>query len=139
MARNFPPKALQNEDSLKHDPQRARARENEPAPIGPLGDPPARLSGLQVEAWREVVSVVPDGVLFNADRLLVEKTARLMAREWQGEDLTAAEHNLMLRCFSLMGMTPADRARLNVPRKPERPKNKFAALESDDAIPANVQ
>lgn len=136
MARNRLPTAqLESSGAFAHDPQRRAARENEPVPAGPLGDPPTYLDDMQQRCWLEVASYVPEGVLTVSDRLLVEKTARLLAREREGEPLKAAEHNLMIRCFSLMGMTPADRSKINV-GKPKKRKNKFEEFAQG---PDNVQ
>jgi hypothetical protein len=126
-----PTELLEQSGAFDHDPQRRADRENEPVPNGPLGDPPDRLTPLQQKCWHEIAGYVPDGVLTCCDRLLVEKLARLMARERQGESLKAAEHSLMLRCMSLMGMTPSDRSRIKAPTQPKQEaEDTFSRLAS---------
>lgn len=127
MARHPLPTALHEESgAFDHDPQRAEARENEPIPPGPLGEPPERwrtaesdeariLAVLQIEAWHELELQVAKNVLTISDRVLVEVYCSLVARHRAGQVLKAAEYNLILSCLARMGMTPSDRSRLNVP------------------------
>lgn len=137
-----PTSQLDASGAFDHDPQRARERQNEPIPPGPLGEPPARwrtntgdenrdrLNSLQVEAWHELELQVAPNVLTISDRVAVEVYCSLIARHRAGEILTAAEYGLIKSFLAEMGMTPASRSRLNVPRKPEKPKNKFASLDA---------
>ena len=131
MARHPLPTAKHAESgAFDHDPQRAEARENEPIPPGPLGEPPERwrilassaesdeariLAVLQTEAWHELELNVAKNVLTISDRVLVEVYCSLVARHRAGQILKAAEYNLLLSCLARMGMTPSDRSRLNVP------------------------
>ncbi|HWR36382.1 MAG TPA: hypothetical protein VN622_10985 [Clostridia bacterium] len=118
MARPRKPTAqLERSGAFKHDPQRARERENEPVPSGPLGDPPENLKELQVEIWNELSGQAAEGVLTVCDRMYLEITCGLMARHRAGELLKAAEYNLIISCLGKMGMTPADRSKINAPTK----------------------
>jgi phage terminase small subunit len=130
MARTRKPTAiLEQNGSFDHDPARARARENEPVPSGPLGAPPSFFSEAEARVWREVSEQVPEGVLTVADRMFMEMFCRLFARERAGEDLKAAERNLILSCLSRMGFTPADRTKLSAPtQKKQDAEDTFARL-----------
>src|SRR4051794_33452283 len=120
MARNRKPtQELEQSGAFEKDPKRRLARENEPVPAGPLGDPPDYLSAAAQNVWHELASHVPEGVLTIADRFLVEIVSRQMARLRAGEDLKAAEINQIISCLSRMGLTPADRSRVQVPKPPE--------------------
>lgn len=135
MARLRTPTAvLEQKGAFQHDPARARARENEPIPSGPLGDPPDTFNAEQLRAWKETVAIVPPGVLTNADRHLVEKYARLRARESAGEAMKAAEHNLMMKIMTHFGMTPSARAQMSVAQAPKKPTNRFAEMAQGNNV-----
>lgn len=91
-------------------------------PEGQVGDCPARLEGAEREAWAELVEQVPDRVLTNADRWAAEMACRLMARVWSG-DINTGEMGHLIKLLSQLGMTPADRSKINV--EPAKPKNEF--------------
>jgi phage terminase small subunit len=143
MARNRTPTSiLEANGAFDRNPDRGRARENEPIPSGPLGDPPERLTRVQREVWIELSQEIPDGVLSVADRKLLEIYCRFEAFARGGDPdesgaamppqkLKASEYNLMVSILSRMGMTPADRSKLNVP-SPEKEKatNTFEELAS---------
>jgi hypothetical protein len=114
-----PTTLLERNGAFDHDPQRAAEREGEPVPAGPLGDPPPYFEPLQVEVWNEVAGQVPEGVLTVADRVLMEILCRLIARMRAGDLLKAAETNQIISCLARMGLTPADRSRINAKSKKE--------------------
>lgn len=129
MGRNRKPThELEQSGAFEKDPQRRRDRENEPVPAGPLGDPPEYLSPAAQSVWHELAGQVPQGVLTIADRFLVEIVSRQMARLRAGEDLKAAEINQIISCLSRMGLTPADRSRVAVPKPPDEERDTFAEL-----------
>ena len=112
-----PTAVLELTGAFQKDPQ--RRRDHEPKPQGPIGDPPADFDDVLMVLWRELLGMVPAGVLAVADRWLLELTCRTMRQVKQGYAL-AAEKNLLLSCLSRMGLTPADRSRIAVPQeKPE--------------------
>ena len=116
MARNRTPTTiLEASGALDHNPDRRVARENEPLPTEPLGDPPKFLTKAQRAIWLEVELYAPKGVLTISDRMLTEHLCILKARERGGAVLKAAESADITTILSLMGLTPADRSRLNVP------------------------
>jgi hypothetical protein len=116
--------------AFEHDPQRLEAREDEPKPTGPLGDPPAYFTEKQAEIWHELAAQVPPGVLTVADRILVEIACKLIARMRDPKDqLKAAETNQIISCLARMGLTPADRSKIAAkPPDSEKPADTFARL-----------
>jgi hypothetical protein len=130
MARHrLPTSQLEASGAFDHDPQRRADREYEPVPTGPLGDPPEIFDDRQRDVWHELVALVPSGVLFNADRILVEIVCRLIARMRAGEYLKAAETNQIISCLARMGMTPSDRSKLSSPRpNDEQAEDTFTRL-----------
>jgi phage terminase small subunit len=133
---------LEQNGSFDHDPQRRAAREGEPAPSGPLGDPPVTFTKAQRKAWLELILQAPENVLTISDRVMVELYCTLVARmrggdpdpEREGkikppENLKAAEANLLLNLLGRMGLTPADRSRVHAPStKKEAADDTFGRL-----------
>ncbi len=118
MARTRKPTAIHEANrTFEHNPDRGRARENEPVPDGPIGNPPEYFDEIQKKIWAEVVQQCPFGVLTIADRMIVEIYCSLVGRFRSGETLKAAEYNLIISILSRMGLTPADRSKINVPTK----------------------
>jgi phage terminase small subunit len=129
MARPRKPTAeLERAGGFDAHPERRRARENEPVPTGPLGDPPEHLTDGQKAIWHELAGQVPEGVLTIADRFLVEIVCRQMAKLRARKPLKAAEMNQIISCLSRMGLTPADRSRVGVPKRSESEQDPFAEL-----------
>ncbi len=111
-AHRVPTATLARRGAFKKDPQRARARANEPRPNGPIGEPPACLTPSQIKCWKEIIESAPEGVLTRADRFIVELAARLLAL-WRGRNAPPAWVGTQLRtCLASMGMTPSDRSRV---------------------------
>jgi len=115
----------------KVHPERMRERENEPENVNPVGEPFEHLDENLKSAWREIVSLSIEGVLGEADRLAIEQAARLLIKcrnqfTHDGEVVpsTAQEQNQFFKYLSQFGMLPADRSKINMPKK--KPKNKFA-------------
>lgn len=124
MGRTPKPTALQQQSgAFAHDPQRARARADEPIPTAPLGGPPAHLTHGEALLWHELAGMMPDGVWTIADRWSVEVLCRYMGRFRRGQYLTAADINMMISLMARLGLTPADRTRI---KAPQAKKNKFA-------------
>jgi phage terminase small subunit len=123
---------LERSGAFDHDPQRREARENEPVPAGPLGEPPEYLTETQKAIWHELAEQVPAGVLTIADRILVEITVKLIARlRDPNERLKAAETNQIIACLARMGLTPADRSKISAkPKHREQADDTFGRLAS---------
>ena len=62
-----PTQILQTRGSFLRHPERKRAREGEPKPDAPLGDPPAELDREHKSVWRKVAAKIPPGVASNCD------------------------------------------------------------------------
>ncbi len=67
-------------------------RENEPRPLGPIGDPPAEFlvevsptAQRHLRIWRELVARAPEGVLTRCDRAFLETACRVQALIEQGD------------------------------------------------------
>lgn len=104
------------------------ARKNEPQPTGDLGPPPSHLSKEQVVCWNELADISAPGVLTNSDRWAVELAACFMAQHRNEPKLMmASSYNLLARLLSQLGMTPADRSRINAASAPKK-TNPFGAL-----------
>lgn len=101
--------------AFKKDPQRARARENEPKDDRKLGSCPKHLDPAQRKAWREIVRTAIPGVLTAADSITVEMAARLVAKMRAGT-ITVTEMQSLKGLMGAMGMTPADRSKIIMPK-----------------------
>lgn len=122
-----PSNILQMSGAFDKNPDRKRARKDEPIPTELLGDPPARLSDSEQAAWHEVVSIAPPGVLMNSDRIAMEILATLLAQF--RADPHGFQPTRLARLESMivkMGLTPADRSR--VIAAPQESANPFAAI-----------
>ena len=119
--------------AFKHDPQ--RRPENEPVPTGDIGLPPEHFGEAQQLIWFEIIGLVPDGVLTNMDRIALEgacatlecireisRGAIVIGDKGVAIRFSSAMHQTLISYLSRMGMTPADRSRVNVGSKPESSK-----------------
>lgn len=110
-----PTAVLDARGSFKKHPE--RKREDEPEVTEPLGAAPGRLSEQERIAWDEITSTAPLGVLTQADRLHVEQTATLLAESWtEGTEFHTSKRNLLNRMLGQVGMNPADRSKISVPK-----------------------
>ena len=101
----------------------------EPKPRGSLGPPPVTLDTRQKTLWAQLVSVVPEGVLTAADTYIVELTVRLLARMSSLDDpLKPVEIGHLRGCLGSLGLTPADRTRVNGSNEPEEEEDQLATL-----------
>ncbi len=125
-----PTNVLSLRGAFKHDPDRGRARQNEPIPDGEIGDPPGRLSEAEVACWREIVDLAHAGTLCRADRLSVECAARMWA-EWveRGRDVDPRLRKEFLTLLGRFGMSPSDRSKVSVikPKENANPFGKFVS------------
>ena len=97
---------------LRH-PERRRAREMEPKPSSPLGQPPKRLPREQKCIWRELLSQITPGIAKISDRLLFEVLVVLTSRFREGR-ATPTELRLITSIATKFGLSPADRSRVAV-------------------------
>lgn len=117
-----PTAALELKGSFKTHPARGEERKNEPAPAGPLGDPPEALTDAQKNCWLEIAQNAHKGVLAQADRFLVEISAVLLEK-WRRGASNLGELVELGKCLGRMGLTPSDRSK--VAATPTETKNQF--------------
>jgi hypothetical protein len=113
-----PTAILELTGAFKRNPQRKRARAGEPIATGETGCPPVHFDEPLSAIWYEIIGVVPAGVLTAADRILLELTCTLI----QGLRTQTSERGdkaLLKSCLASLGMSPAERSRISVPRQPE--------------------
>ena len=126
--------------ATEHNPGRYRDRKSAPQPEGELGDPPNYFDDAGRELWHEVAGMTAPGVLTKADRILVEVTATLL-RKFRDPNpetggLKPVELGHLRSCLGSMGLTPADRGRVNgsnVPKE-EDPAERFLARRKGTAV-----
>jgi hypothetical protein len=126
--RRTPTRILEMTGALAHDRKRYANRTAEPVPAGELGEAPEPFDKNLKLIWNEMVAQVPEGVLTNADRVILELAVRLTAKMRKGE-LTAAVAAQLVSCLSRLAMTPSDRSKVQVtPDKanPAIPPSPFA-------------
>lgn len=128
--RGRPRKSLKELDlsgSLDHDKKRYAGRVNPPKPEGKIGSAPRHLDQEQRLVWKELVRLVPSGLLGKSDRppmeILTVLTATFRKHGTGGKfGVTSKDLSLMVQLQNNFGMSPTGRSRLNLPRD-DRPKN----------------
>jgi len=124
-----PSNVLELNGAFKKNPDRARERENEPPPVGDIGDPPEHLDEGARACWLELVGLSHEGVLCAADRLFLEYGARVLSQLRNSEEIDPKLGIRFETVCARLGMTPADRSKVSG-RKPngeEDPYAEFAA------------
>ena len=107
--------------ALQNRPQRYQNRfQQHIAPSRPIGRPPAHYAAEQKAVWAELIRFAPDGVLTRHDRLAIEVAVSLLMKIRAGQAKTA-DISALTVLLAKIGMTPADRQRMNleVPSAPE--------------------
>ena len=107
-------------DDRKLEPQVAKAF---PLSAGP----PDSLNEAEKKTWLEIVDHAPPGVLTWADPQIVEMGARLLVAE-RARTITSPERGHLIKILGLLGMTPADRARVHISVPVEEPTSKYAKI-----------
>jgi len=113
--------------AFKINPQRRREREHEPVVHQPIGDPPKTFNDAQLQAWKDIVSMAPRGVLTVADTLAVENASRLLAAEREGTNSDSQGRRLDA-LLGKFGMTPSDRSKVSVSVPASKPGNPFSQI-----------
>jgi phage terminase small subunit len=108
-----PSKVLEMTGAFAKNPDRGRARGNEPVPAGELGGPPNHLDAKAKTIWKELSKILPAGVAADCDRLAFELVVTLMSRFRDGS-IRGFELTVMNSLLSRFGLTPADRSRVQV-------------------------
>ena len=118
-AHRKPTALLKGTGSFDHNRGRYAARLTEPTPAGPLGPPPKHFDKAHGALWREIASAAAPRVLTSSDAWLVELACSLMHQQRAGT-ASAAGLSLLTTLLGKMGMTPADRSKVQAgPPKPE--------------------
>jgi hypothetical protein len=113
---------------LRHDPQRARARANEPVRNEPLGNPPTRLNAALQEVWREILGKLVVGVALESDAMAFESLVRMVFKERDKGELNGPDGARLDRLYARFGMTPSDRSRVSAPKQGADKSNPFKKL-----------
>jgi hypothetical protein len=136
-----PTKLLEISGAFAKNPARARARENEPLPEGPLGPPPGEWTrGAEsnqrcvelLRAWQEIVDQACFGVLTSSDRDLVELTCYLKykirrAAAGYGK-ATSGDFAQLNRNLGQMGLIPSERSRVSGKKKSAEVASEWATV-----------
>jgi hypothetical protein len=154
-ARRKPTAILEASGAFDHDPQRRRAREGEPVPEGPLGEPPAEWLELAkagnpkyvkyVEIWHRLAAQAQFGVLSSMDRTFTKQTVDLEYRldrgmAGHGPPLTAGEQSQLNKNLGQMGCIPSERSRVKGQTKTAEVASEWAELaaeQQDKRSPVN--
>lgn len=119
-AHRKPLEAHELSGATKKNPQRFVDRKGEPKPTASIGSAPKHLTPAQRKVWKEIAAVSPKGVLTNADRLLLEVACCLIVQFRAGTLIRASEIAGLLNALGRLGLSPADRAKLNVASEPDK-------------------
>jgi hypothetical protein len=105
------PELLELKGAYDKNPQ--RRPQNLMQPTDGIGEYPVDKPLDDAGIWNELVEILPNGVLMNTDRYWLELTCDLMVKFRVGT-INSSERTHLLTCLSHLGMSPADRARINV-------------------------
>ena len=99
----------------RKNPQRYRDRANAPQPQHGVGEPPQWLTNEAANAWVEISSSLPLGVLTVADRVSLELASSLIAEfRASPKNFTSARLAQLRGVLGSLGLTPVDRIKLAV-------------------------
>ena len=118
MGNRHPTALLDLKGAYKKNPNRRKPGE----PVGESfpADPPDHLNAVEQRHWREVVGLLAHGVLQKSDALIVETLAVLLTEFREDfRKMPSARLTRMGICMGLLGMTPADRTRIQVDKPSE--------------------
>lgn len=113
-----PTNVLDARGAFRKDPQRFEARKDEPQPIDGIGSAPDYFTPEQISAWDFIVAKAHAGTLSDADSVVVEQGAILLAEmraNPAGFPITG--HARLQGVLASLGMTPADRSRVSVKKQ----------------------
>ena len=120
--------SAQASGAADHNPKRFADRV-EPVARGPLGPLPNYFNDLQRDQWNELIARMPEGVLVSGDEYIVELTVLLLMRMRSFEDpLKPVEIGHLRACLGSLGLTPADRTRVNGSHESKKEDDPLAAL-----------
>ncbi|MBT9154463.1 MAG: hypothetical protein DDT39_01139 [Firmicutes bacterium] len=137
MARGRPriPTALHKlQGTEQKHPDRMRARAAEPQPVGGIGPCPEKLGSAIAKAWDYLVESCAPGVLTSMDRAHLQIAAVLLNRLWADPaGVPVSELAQLDRSLSRMGMNPADRSKVAVPKEQIK-ANPFSVMLGGRAV-----
>ncbi len=122
-----PTNILEAKGAFDRHPDRRRERENEPQVTEPIGDPPEFRTPEELQAWIDIVTWCPKGVLFQPDRIAVERMARILALDRQGR-ASDAQGRALDALLGKFAMTPADRSKVQVHKPKESTESKWEGI-----------
>ncbi len=125
----MPPKRMTRAElsfsgALKRNPGRYANRGNASTTLAPLGYAPKHLSAELKTLWRQLLKLAPAGLLTVADEFSVELAVRAIHRS-RTAAMTASELSTLVNLLGKLGMTPADRSRLDIAPPPDPEGNPF--------------
>ena len=121
-----PTKILELKGAYKRNPSRRRGAE--PTPSAPLGPPPPHLDDDTKAVWQELVEILPPGVLWSSDRVMLEIASCLLVEYRRDPAGFQTSRLSQLRgCLGSLGLSPADRSKVSVPdaKKTDDPWDAF--------------
>ena len=113
-----PVEVLEANGAFEKNPQ--RRRDPPPKSNHPAGDPPEYLNAVEKQIWHELVMDIPMGVATAPDRGALGCLCMLEYLK-RNRNIKVIELNVLIKLYSLFGLTPADRTRVTA-----------APLEKDD-------
>lgn len=119
MARHAQPRAVAElKGAAKKHPERYR-KQPPKSEIG-VGNAPDRFTATQRQAWFELTTLAPTGVLAGADRVTIEVGACLLAQFREDSDAFPANKlGHLIGVLARLGMSPADRQKLGTEKAAE--------------------
>jgi hypothetical protein len=119
MSRPRKPQAvLELTGAYKKNPQ--RRVKDVPAPERELGRPPKYFTRKEVSTWNELKAATAPGVLKCSDAVILEIATRLLTEYRTNADFGIIRIQTLIGCLARMGLSPADRGKINVPAAPKK-------------------
>ena len=107
------------EVNRKRNSGRYKSRADEPKPASFNEKAPDYFTEDQQTIWADLVARVPTGVLKRCDVFILELTV-ILTEKMRAGGLKASEVGQYRGCLASLGITPADRSRVQVPPAPEK-------------------
>lgn len=123
--RRYTAAELEFHGTARRNPARYASRTDHNT-LAPLGYCPKFLTSTQKAIWKQLVSLAPAGLLTVADTFAVELAVRMIERSRQATSLKASEAAALMALLGRLGLTPADRAKLDIPAPPTAEESEWA-------------
>jgi hypothetical protein len=121
-----PTAALELNGAFERNPKRAKERENEPKPLGKIGNAPGSLDEAATAVWDDMAAEAH--WLTSADRFLLEIAAKYMAYFQAGGGDTKTIGQL-ITVLNKLGFGPAERSKINGPKPKENEDESEGVLD----------